>query len=317
MRSIRPTPPMSMRSILPTHSSASIHPTTAFPELGDGPGGTCGGSHGERAGGAAKGSNRWFHRVSDYFLGSSAAAAALPPSARWSVRRSGGGGDNAKTTPAYEEPSIRLSIFACQSDGDNEALAADGWRWRWAVYLTLMMVMSVTCSLVLFVSPPGWVGGVVLVFWVSAAATAAVLAIHQNSSCLQRKAAVATIIAAIVHLGCLGALYSSVFIGVDWEFVVSQNVSRMGEGNHSTYGAAEDLSAWFRVPLRRFCVEILLFGPLFNALLLPTSRGSRCVGIGFQLTVVPAARVSGHTWWGRVGMQRETFYVPERGGAQD
>ena len=91
--------------------------------------------------------------MSDYFLGPPAASrprtawgrtagadsgrrtlgtwwTAPPPSAPPAV-----GGDDATPAPAYhDEPSINLFTFAFRSDGDNEALAADGWRWRWAVF---------------------------------------------------------------------------------------------------------------------------------------------------------------------------------------
>jgi hypothetical protein len=132
----------------------------------------------------------------------------------------------------------------------------------------------------------------------SMAAIAPILALHQNSSYLQRKQTVATIITAIVQLGSLGALCSSVFVGVHWTCVVSQNVScvgqGVGEGTPSlAQGVDKDLDTWFR----QSAVKILQLSPLLTALLLPTSRGARWIGIIFQLTVVPAAQVSGGCVW--------------------
>ena len=285
-----------MLSILPTStSSGPVHPSTPLenPSLGSatlpsslpdvqGDGGLRGG------GGRVElpDRSRWSHRMSDYFLGPPAAsrprtawgrtagAAAPPPSVP-----PAGGGDEATTTPAYhDEPSISLLTFAFRSDGDNEALAADGWRWRLVVYFKMLAVFVVMSGLELFLSPQGWVVGVISVALGSAAAIASILAFHQNSSYayLQRKQTVATIITAIVLLGYLGALCSSVFVGVDWHLIISQNVSCVrGCG------------------LRQSAVKILVLGPVFNALLLPTSRGARWVGIVFQLTVAPAAQVSG------------------------
>ena len=253
--------------------------------------------------------SRWSHRVSDYFLGPPAAsrpraawgrtagAAAPPPSAP-----PAGGGDDATTTPGYhEKPSISLFTFAFRSDGDNEALAADGWRWRWAFYFKLVAFVFVPASLVLLLlssSSPGWIAGAIFACLASVAAIAPILALHQNSSYayLQRKQTVATIITATVLLGYLGAFCSSVFVGVNWTCVVSQNVSCVGQGvgegtgtPSSAQGVDNDLDTWFRQSV----VKALQISPLFTALVLPTSRGARWVGIVFQLTVAPAAQVSG------------------------
>jgi len=229
--------------------------------------------------------------MSDYFLGPPAAS---QPRAAWG-RTAGaaappppvppaGGGDDATTTPVYhEEPSINLLTFAFRSDGDNEALAADGWRWRLVVYFKMLAVFVVMSGLELFLSPQGWVVGVISVALGSAAAIASILAFHQNSSYayLQRKQTVATIITVIILLGCFGALCSSIIVGVNWTCVVSQNVSCVGQG------VGDD--TWFR----QSTMKTILLCPLFYAILLPTSRGARWVGIVFQLTVAPAAEVSG------------------------
>jgi hypothetical protein len=211
-----------------------------------------------------------------------------------------GGGDNATTAPAYthEEPSIS-SLFTFAFRSDNEALAADGWRWRWAVYFKLMVFVLPLACLVLFLSSSsqGWVVGVFsAIFTVSVAAIAPILALHQNSSYayLQRKQTVATIITAMVLLGYLGALCSSLFVGVNWTWVVSQNVSCVGQSvgedtPSSGQGVDTDLDTWFRQTV----VKTIQFASLFTALLLPTSRGARWVGIVFQLTVVPAGQVRG------------------------
>ena len=244
--------------------------------------------------------------MSDYFLGPPAAsrprtawgrtagAAAPPPPVP-----PAGGGDDATTTPAcHEDPSISLLTFAFRSDGDNEALAADGWRWRWAVYFKMVVVFVVSGSLGLLLSPPGWVAGAIFASLASVSAIAPILALHQNSSYLQRKQTVATIITAIALLGSLGALGSTVFVGVNWTCVVSQNVSCVGQGvgegtPSSAQGVDKDLDIWFR----QSAAKAVLLGPLFTALLLPTSRGARWVGIVFQLTVVPAAQVRGGCVW--------------------
>jgi hypothetical protein len=217
----------------------------------------------------------------DYFLG--------PPAA--SRPRA----DDAKPTPAYhEEPSISLLTFAFRSDGDNEALAAEGWRWRWAIYLKLMVLVVVASSLVLLFLRTRWVVGVISAVLATVAAIASILALHQNSSYLQRKQTVATIITAIVLLGCFGALCSSVIVGVNWTCVGSQNVSCVGQGTSRRSSSVDkDITTWFRQSV----VKTLLLAPLFNAVLLPTSRGARWVLIVFQLTVVPAAQVSVEGVW--------------------
>jgi len=193
-----------------------------------------------------------------------------------------------------------LFTFSFRSDGDNEALAEGVRRWRWAVFFIMVGLMVVMSSLVLLLSPPGWVAGVISAGLAIVAAIVPILALHQNSSYayLQRKQTVATIITAIVHLGYLGALCSTVFVGVDWTCVVSQNVSCVGQGvgedtPSSAQGGDKDLDTWFR----QSAVKTVLLGPLFTALLLPTSRGARWVGIVFQLTVVPAAQVRGGCVW--------------------
>ena len=312
----------SMRSILPiSTSSASVHPSTPLetPSLGSEtlpsslPDAQAGvqGDGGLRGGGGRvelPDRSRWFHRLSDYFLGPPAASR---PRAAWG-RTAGaaappppvppaGGGDDATTTPVYhEEPSINLLTFAFRSDGDNEALAADGWRWRWAVFFKLVAFVFVVSSLGLLLSPTAPEVGAISAILATVAAIAPILALHQNSSYayLQRKQTVATIITAIVHLGYLGALCSTVFVGVNWTWVVSQNVSCVGQSvgedtPSSGQGVDTDLDTWFRQTV----VKTIQFASLFTALLLPTSRGARWVGIVFQLTVVPAAQVRGGCVW--------------------
>ena len=264
-----------MRAILPT-TSASVHPAGTLP----GP---------SRQGAELPDRSRWFQRVGDFFLGAPSSGLPVTTPAPHLA------GDNKVTTTEEtpEEPIIRwFCAFDFKRDEDNEALVADGWRWRMQCFF-VMQVFGTSASLFSTLGVlPRWVNTFALAFWV--AATATVLALFQNSSCLRRSTA-ATMLHAISHLVFLAVCIISLFVDADLGTVLSSpNASSVGGAlsslSSNTTVLVISFDAWVR---REIVLSLLIAPPILFALLLPTSRAGRWFGIVFQLTAVPAIQVRG------------------------
>ena len=176
---------------------------------------------------------------------------------------------------------MRRDCLGFTRDADDEALAADGWRWRSGGFLTCLFI---TCPLtfLLYEGQSPATPYPIRFLWLTAfVATGGTLALDQYSAHYLQRKTVATLLNVVVHLLCISTVCAQMFTSFSIDSLIGEE-----HGSwclHATL--APNITTTMQMDRCVMALRNLCIYPILVALWMPSSRAGRKIGVGLQATV--------------------------------
>ena len=176
---------------------------------------------------------------------------------------------------------MRRDCWGFTRDADDEALAADGWRWRSGGFLTCLFI---TCPLtfLLYEGQSPATPFPIRFLWLTAfVATGGTLALDRYSAHYLQRKTVATLLNVVVHLLCISTNCAQMFTSFSIDSLIGEE-----HGSwclHATL--APNITTTMQMDRCVMALRNLCIYPILVALWMPSSRAGRKIGVGLQATV--------------------------------
>jgi hypothetical protein len=180
---------------------------------------------------------------------------------------------------------MRKDCLRFTKDADEDALAADGWRWRSGLFLTGLCITTPLTFFRTRLSTPF----LTPFLWLTACvATGGILALDQHSAHYLRRKTVATLLNVVAHLLNTSTVCVQMFTSLSIDSLFEE---------HGSWGINATLAPNITTTIQMDrCVMVLRnlsVCPVLVALWMPSSRAGRMIGVGIQAVRLKSARKEG------------------------